>query len=121
MTIEVAFLFILLPTTGKQTTFNNIIYRKLLYYFILALAQIPAIPTFNEDYVVQCFNDVTSCNANSNVMMITAGQCCHSTGGSSRHVRVVFPGNQVFCGSCFGEFIIIITIIQKVQAIGKIL
>ena len=53
--------------------------------------------------MVQCFNDVTSCNANSNVMMITAGQCCNSTGGSSRHIRVVFPVNQVFCGSCFGE------------------
>ena len=39
--------------------------------------------------MVQCFNDVTSCNANSNVMMITAGQCCNSTGGSSRHLRVV--------------------------------
>ena len=60
--------------------------------------------------MVQCFNDVTSCNANSNVMMITAGQCCNSTGGSSRHVRVVFAGNQVFCGSCFGEFTIIINI-----------
>ena len=53
--------------------------------------------------MVQCFNDVTSCNANSNVMMITAGQCCNSTGGSSRRVRVV-SGNQVFCSSCFGEF-----------------
>ena len=59
--------------------------------------------------MVQCFNDVTSCNANSNVMMITAGQCCNSTGGSSRHVRLVF-NNQPFCGSCFGEFNIIINI-----------
>ena len=52
--------------------------------------------------MVQCFNDLTSCNANSNVMMITAGQCCNSTGGSSRHIRVVF-GDDAFCGSCFGE------------------
>ena len=37
-------------------------------------------------------------------MMITAGQCCNSTGGSSRHVRVVF-GNQAFCSNCFGEFV----------------
>ena len=71
-----------------------------------ALAQTPAISTFNEDDMVQCFNDVTLCNANSNVMMITAGQCCNSTGGSSRHVRVVF-GNQAFCGSCFGELILL--------------
>ena len=47
--------------------------------------------------MVQCFNDVTSCNVNSNVMMITAGQCCNSTEGPSRHVRVVF-GNQAICG-----------------------
>ena len=107
MTNKEAFLlFILLPTTGMQTTFIIIIYRKLLYYFIPALAQTPAMSTFNEDDMVQCFNDVTSCNANSNVMMITAGQCCNSTGGSSRHVRVVF-NNQAFCGSCFGEFIIL--------------
>ena len=76
---------------------------------IPALAQTPAISTFNEDDMVQCFNDVTSCNANSNVMMITAGQCCNSTEGSSRHVRLVFI-NQPFCGSCFGEFIIVINI-----------
>ena len=107
MTNEAAFLlFILLSTTGKQTTFNIIFYRKLLYYFIPALAQTPAISIFNEDDMVQCFNDVTSCNANSNVMMITTTQCCNSTGGSSRHVRVVF-NNQAFCGSCFGEIIII--------------
>ena len=56
--------------------------------------------TLNEDDMVQCFNDVTSCNANSNVMMITAGQCCNSAGGSTRRVRVVS-----FCTSCFGEFI----------------
>ena len=56
--------------------------------------------TINEDDMVQCFNDVTSCNANSNVMMITAGQCCNSTGGSSRRVRAAS-----FCISCFGEFI----------------
>ena len=54
--------------------------------------------------MVQCFNDATLCNANSNVMMITAGQCCNSTGGSSRHVRVVFQSNHAFCGNCFGEF-----------------
>ena len=90
--------------------------RLYLYYYIQKiivlpkLAQTPAVSTFNEDDMVQCFNDVTSCNANSNAMMITAGQCCNSTGGSSRHVRVVFPGNQVFCGSCFGEFTIIINI-----------
>ena len=102
MTNEAAFLlFILLHTTGKQATFNIIIYRKLLCYFLPALAQYPAVSTFNEDDMVQCFNDVTSCNANSNVMMITAGQCCNSTGGSSRHVRVVFPGSGAFCGSCF--------------------
>ena len=102
MTNEAAFLlFILLPTTGKQAIFNIIIYRK----FLSALAQ----TTFNEDDMVQCFNDVTSCNVNSNVMMITAGQCCNSTEGSFRHVRVVF-GNQGFCGSCFGEFITIINI-----------
>ena len=53
--------------------------------------------------MVLCFNDVTSCNANSNVMIITAGQCCNSTGGSSRHMRVVFS-NQAFCSSCFGKF-----------------
>ena len=69
--------------------------------------------------MVQCFNDVTSCNANSNVMMITAGQCCNSTGGSSRHVRVVF-NNQAFCGSCFGEFIIIKITVSK-QSISEIL
>ena len=74
--------------------------------FSLALAQIPAVSTFNKDDTVQCFNDATSCNANSNVMMITAGQCCNSTGGLSRHVRVVFHGNQAFCGICFGELML---------------
>ena len=69
-----------------SSTFNIIIHRKLLYYFIPALAQ----TTINEDDMVQCFNNVTSCNANSNVIMITAGQCCNSTGGPSRHVRVFF-------------------------------
>ena len=109
MTNKVTFLlFILLPTTGKQAIFNIIVNRKLLYYFIPALTQTPTLSTFSEDDMVQCFNDATSCNANSNVMMITAGQCCNSTGGSSRHVRVVIPGNQAFCGSCFGEYIIII-------------
>ena len=89
-------LFILLPTTGMQAPFNIINYIRLS-----ALAQV----TLNEDDIVQCFNDVTSCNANSNVMMITAGQCCNTTGGPSRRVRVVS-----FCTSCFGEFIIIINI-----------
>ena len=97
-----------------------LIHRKLLYYFIQVLAQTPAISTFNEDDMVLCFNDVTSCNANSNVMMITAGQCCNSTGGSSRHVRVVF-GNQTFCGSCFGEYIIIINIncVKKINLLKQ--
>ena len=106
---ETFLLFILLPTTGMQDIFNIIIFRKSLYYFIPALAQIPAVSTFNENDIVQCFNDITSCNANSNVMMITAGQCCNSTGGSSRHVRVV-SGNNSTCSNCFGEFIIIINI-----------
>ena len=82
------------------------IYEVVILTFTLpVLAQ--QIATFNEDDMVQCFNDATSCNANSNVMMTTAGRCCNSTGGSSRHVRVVFQGNQAFCGSCFGENTII--------------
>ena len=103
-------LFILLPTTGMQAPFNIIIY---IYKIVILTFTLPVlaqqIATFNEDDMVQCFNDVTSCNVNSNVMMITAGQCCNTTGGSSRHVRVV-SGNQTFCSSCFGEFIIIINI-----------
>ena len=66
--------------------------------------------TFNDDDMVQCFNDITSCNANSNIIMISAGQCCNSTRGPSRHVRVVVYDNYAFCSSCFGEFIIIIKI-----------
>ena len=53
----------------------------------------------DENDMVQCFNDQSSCNANSNVMMITAGQCCNSTGGSTRRVRV-----SGTCASCFSEF-----------------
>ena len=96
-------LFILLPTTGMQATFNIIIIYKIdiLTFTLPALAQ----ATLNEDDMVQCFNDQSSCNTNSNVMMITAGQCCNSTGGSTRRVRVAS-----FCTSCFGEFIIIINI-----------
>ena len=74
----------------------NHIYHHL---FSVVLAQ----TTVDENDIVQCFNDDTSCNANSNVMMITAGQCCNSTGGPTRHIRVVFQGNQAFCGSCFSE------------------
>ena len=85
--------------------YSNYINYVILTFTLPALAQ----ATLNEDDIVQCFNDESSCSAYSNVMMITAGQCCNLAGGSSRHVRVV-SGNQTFCSSCFGEFIIIINI-----------
>ena len=95
-------LFSLLPATGNGiTVISFIILSCLLYICITVLSQ--RIATYNEDDIVQCFNDVTSCNANSNDITTTAGQCCNSAGGSSRHIRVVFQGNQAFCGSCFSE------------------
>ena len=69
----------------------NHIYHHL---FSVVLAQ----TTVDENDMVQCFNDQSSCTANSNGMMITAGQCCNSAGGSTRRVRV-----GLFCASCFSE------------------